>query len=44
MLGLPHVNDLNRLMTGDGTDNITNPPPDLIASESTTMLGSSYTN
>ncbi len=44
VLGLPHVNDNNRLMTGNGTDNITNPPPDLIASESATMLASPYTN
>jgi hypothetical protein len=44
VLGLPHVGDNNRLMTGGGTDNITNPPPDLIASESTTMLASSFTN
>jgi hypothetical protein len=43
-LGLAHVNDNNRLMTGNGTDNITNPPPDLIASEGTTMLASPYTN
>jgi hypothetical protein len=44
VLGLPHVNDNNRLMTGNGTDLITNPPPDLIASESGTMLASSFTN
>jgi uncharacterized protein with LGFP repeats len=44
VLGLPHVNDNNRLMTGNGTDNITNPPPDIIASESATMLASSFTN
>jgi uncharacterized protein with LGFP repeats len=43
VLGLPHVNDSNRLMTGGGTDNITNPPPDIIASESTTMLASPST-
>ena len=43
VLGLSHVNDNNRLMTGNGTDNITNPPPDIIASESTTMLGSALT-
>jgi hypothetical protein len=30
--GLAHVNDNNRLMTGNGTDNITNPPPAIIAS------------
>ena len=44
VLGLFHVDDDNRLMTGNGTDNITNPPPDLIDSESKTMLISSYTN
>lgn len=44
VLGLSHVNDNNRLMTGNGTDNITNPPPDLIASESATMLASPFTN
>ena len=27
VLGLVHVTDNNRLMTGNGTDNITNPPP-----------------
>jgi uncharacterized protein with LGFP repeats len=44
VLGLFHVNDNNRLMTGNGTANITNPPPDLIASEGTTMTSSSLTN
>jgi uncharacterized protein with LGFP repeats len=44
VLGLSHVNDNNRLMTGNGTDNITNPPPDLISSESATMLASPFTN
>ena len=44
VLGLSHVSDNNRLMTGLGTDNITNPPPDIIASEKTTMLASSFTN
>lgn len=43
VLGLSHVNDSNRLMTGGGTDNITNLPPDLIASEITTMIGSTLT-
>src|SRR5262245_30514085 len=43
VLGLPHVNDNNRLMTGNGTSNITNPPPDLIASEKTTMQASPLT-
>lgn len=43
VLGLNHVSDSNRLMTGGGTDNITNPPPDLIASEINTMLASNLT-
>lgn len=43
VLGLNHVNDNNRLMTGLGTDHITNPPPDLIASEIQTMINSSFT-
>lgn len=43
VLGLRHVDDNNRLMTQNGTDNITNPPPDLIASEVTTMKNSSLT-
>jgi len=43
ILGLNHVNDNNRLMTGNGTFNITNPPPDLIASEGTTMQASAIT-
>ena len=43
VLGLVHVNDNNRLMTGLGTDNIINPPPDLVASEIQTMLSSSLT-
>lgn len=43
VLGLGHVNDNDRLMTGNGTDNITNPPPDLIASEVTTMSNSALT-
>jgi len=37
ILGLFHVNDNNRLMTGNGTANITNPPPDLISTEVNTM-------
>ena len=44
VLGLNHVNDNNRLMTGNGTANITNPPPDLIASEGQTMMASNLTN
>jgi hypothetical protein len=43
VLGLFHVNNNNRLMTGNGTGNITNPPPDLIASEINTMVGSALT-
>jgi hypothetical protein len=37
VLGLPHVNDNNRLMTGNGTRNITNLPPDLVTTEVNTM-------
>lgn len=44
VLGLPHVNDNNRLMTGNGTDNITNPPADIISSEASTMTASAFTN
>jgi hypothetical protein len=40
VLGLSHVSDNNRLMTGGGTSNITNPPPDLIPSEAATMQSS----
>lgn len=40
VLGLSHVNDNNRLMTGNGTFNITNPPPDLTSTESGTMRAS----
>jgi hypothetical protein len=48
VLGLPHCDAspnclLDRLMTGCGTDNITNLPPDLIASEVTTMDQSDLT-
>ena len=43
MLDLNHVNNNNRLMTGNGTGNITNPPPDLIASEIATMTASGLT-
>ena len=43
VLGLSHVSDNNRLMTGNGTGNITNPPPDLIASEIQTMRNSPLT-
>ena len=43
VLGLFHVNNNDRLMTGNGTANITNPPPDLIATEISTMIGSPFT-
>jgi hypothetical protein len=43
VLGLNHVSDNNRLMTGGGTSNITNPPPDLVSSEASTMQSSSLT-
>jgi len=43
VLGLAHVNNNDRLMTGNGTSNITNPPPDLIGSEVTTMTNSALT-
>jgi len=44
VLDLNHVNDNNRLMTGNGTANITNPPPDLVAPEGTTMHASPITD
>ncbi|MBV8034857.1 FG-GAP-like repeat-containing protein [Roseateles sp.] len=43
VLGLPHVNDNNRLMTGNGTANITNPPPDLVSTEVNTMRAAPMT-
>ena len=43
VLGLSHVNNNDRLMTGNGTSSITNPPPDLIASEVTKMTNSALT-
>jgi hypothetical protein len=43
VLGLNHVNNNDRLMTGNGTANITNPPPDLVASECATMQASPLT-
>jgi hypothetical protein len=43
VLGLSHVNNNDRLMTGNGTSNITNPPPDLVSSEITTMRSSALT-
>jgi hypothetical protein len=44
VLGLQHVNNNNRLMTGNGTSNINNPPPDLSTSEIQMMLASNLTN
>jgi len=43
VLDLIHVNNNDRLMTGNGTANITNPPPDLDAAEGTTMQASPLT-
>ncbi len=43
VLGLNHVDDNNRLMTRNGTANITNPPPDLVDSEIQTMDASALT-
>jgi hypothetical protein len=43
VLGLVHVNNNDRLMTGNGTANITNPPPDLVGSEKATMQASRLT-
>jgi hypothetical protein len=43
VLGLNHVSDNNRLMTGLGTNNITNPPPDLTGGEIGTMTSSGLT-
>jgi VCBS repeat protein len=44
VMGLFHINDNNRLMTGNGTSNITNPPPDLIAQEVITMQKSNLSH
>jgi hypothetical protein len=43
VLGLIHVDDNKRLMTGNGTLHITNEPPDLITSEIQTMYASDLT-
>ncbi|MGR9108001.1 MAG: peptidoglycan-binding protein [Gammaproteobacteria bacterium] len=43
VLGLQHVNNSDRLMTGGGTNNITNPPPDLVAPEIQKMTQSMLT-
>lgn len=37
VLGLRHINDNNRLMTGNGTSNITNTPPNLVSTEVNSM-------
>lgn len=43
VLGLGHVDNNDRLMTGNGTNNITNPPPDLTSGEISTMRSSPLT-
>jgi hypothetical protein len=43
VLSLSHVNNNDRLMTGNGTSNITNPPPDLAPTEIASMIGSPFT-
>lgn len=43
ILGLGHVNNNDRLMTGNSTDNITNEPPDFDAGEVNFMRGHSLT-
>ncbi|MDI1452958.1 hypothetical protein NHG22_03845, partial [Streptomyces sp. ATE26] len=43
VLDLLHVNNNDRLMTGNGTANITNPPPDLVQDEVKIMLASAST-
>jgi hypothetical protein len=40
---LAHVTPTDRLMMGGGTNNITNPPPDFVASEVQTMDNSPFT-
>jgi len=42
VLGLFHVDDNRRLMTRSGTANISEPPPDLINSELSTIQASNY--
>jgi len=44
VLSLNHVNDNNRLMTGNGTSNITNIPPDLISTEVNAMRASTLSH
>jgi hypothetical protein len=43
VLDLNHVGNNDRLMTGGGTWNITNPPPDIVGSEAGTMDASPLT-
>ena len=43
VLGLGHVNNNDRLMTKNGTFNITNPPPDVSVSEVNQMRASNLT-
>jgi len=43
VLDLRHVTNNNQLMTGNGTTNITNPPPDLVATEVLIMRASRLT-
>ena len=42
VLDLNHVNNNDRLMTRNGTFNITNPPPDIVAAEARTVGRSRY--
>ncbi|MFH0521842.1 tachylectin-related carbohydrate-binding protein, partial [Streptomyces sp. M41] len=42
VLALQHVNNNDRLMTGNGTGNITNPPPDLVSDELKIMVDSAF--
>jgi predicted Zn-dependent protease len=44
VLGLRHVTNNDQLMTGNGTANITNLPPDLAATEVITMRASRLTH
>jgi hypothetical protein len=44
VLGLRHVNDNDRLMTGNGTSNIVNPPADLTAGEVVAMRQNTSTH
>lgn len=43
VLGLIHVDDNDRLMTGNGTSNITHEPPDFVSSEVQAMFASELT-